>query len=112
MTFISRTGITPSPPFHIPVDAMSQSLNVKRPFGLLCCVEPCASFTRGVRRLVSDALKASCQDVRRVLRCLFWHHVGTTSYLSYAGILVSDVSKDEGTVALQNVANRSAVDTA
>jgi hypothetical protein len=110
MTFVSRTKIPP--PVHVPVDAVSQFLNVKHPFGLLWCVELCASFTHNVRRLVSDALKASCQDARRVLQCLFWHHVRMTSYLSYAGILVSDVSKDKDTVVLRNVANCSAVNTA
>jgi len=65
MTFISWTKLCkwPTPfPVQVPVDAVSPSLNVKRPFGLLWCVELCASFTRGVGRLVSDALKASCQS--------------------------------------------------
>ena len=94
------------------MDAVSQSLNVKRPFGLPWCVELCASFTHGLGRLVSDALKASCQSgcASRVT-VLVWAP-RKNDVVPQLRRHTSNVSKDEVTVVLRNVAKCSAVDTA
>jgi len=67
--------IPPPLPVQVTVDAVSQSLNVNRPFRLMWCVELCASFTHGVGRLVSDA-----EGVVSVKMCVACHSAcfGTT----------------------------------